>query len=125
MQRLNKPKFYYGMKTWTMRFRAVDKDNFDEVRSGLKSVETRAATVKYVPIEIGDRIKFVCGKDSFTKTIKKKYHFKTVATMVKKIPLEKIMPDVATLAEMNKRYAGYPGYTEKIKKNGIFAFELA
>lgn len=107
-----------------MRFRAVDKARFDEIRSGLKSVETRAATIKYEPIEAGDSIKFICRKDSFTKHIAGKHHFKTIAAMVKKVPLKKIMPDIKTLAEMKKRYTAYPGYTEKIKKHGLFAFVL-
>lgn len=37
------------MKTWTLRFRAVDKKNFDEVKNGSKPIETRAATIKYQP----------------------------------------------------------------------------
>lgn len=113
------------MKTWTLRFRAVDRDNFNEVRRGTKSVETRAATVKYEPIKEGDTIRFVCGKAAFTKRVVKKYHFKTVAAMTKKIPIKKIMPSVATVAQMRKRYARYPGYEEKIRKHGLFAFVLA
>src|SRR5450756_1864508 len=105
----------------TLRFRSVDKDKFDEVRSGAKSVETRAATIKYQLIEVGDTITFVCGKSSFTKSIKKKYHFKTAAAMLKKIPLKRIMPSVKNLKEMQKRYAAYPNYEEKIKKHGLFA----
>ncbi|MDO8520560.1 MAG: hypothetical protein Q7S52_00405 [bacterium] len=112
------------MKNWTLRFRAVDKDNFEELRSGVKSVETRAATVKYEPIQEGDTLTFVCGKDSFTKRIVKKLHFKSVNAMVKKINFKKIMPSVASVMEMKKVYSSYPGYTDKIKKHGLFAFEL-
>lgn len=113
------------MKNWTLRFRAVDKARFEEVRSGLKSVETRAATVKYQPIAAGDMLTFVCGGESFTKRIVKKYHFKTIETMVKEIPMKKIMPAIDSIADMKKRYASYPGYEEKIKEFGLFGFELA
>lgn len=43
------------MKNWTLRFRAVDKDNFDEVKIGIKSIETRAGTVKYQHIQTTTR----------------------------------------------------------------------
>ncbi|MFZ4500561.1 MAG: hypothetical protein ACOYMZ_03695 [Minisyncoccia bacterium] len=55
------------MKTWTLRFRAVDKKNFDEVKNGSKPIETRAATVKYQPIEVGDTLLFVCGKERLAR----------------------------------------------------------
>ena len=60
------------MKTWTLRFRAIDKKNFEELRSGIKAVETRAASVKYQPIKKGDVLIFTCGKDRFSKTITKR-----------------------------------------------------
>ena len=44
--------------------------------------------------------------------------------MIRKLPLKRIMPDVKNLGEMQARYASYPGYEEKIKKHGLFAFEL-
>ena len=112
------------MKNWTLKFRAVDRDNFEKMRSGTKAFETRAATVKYEPIAAGDTLTFVCGKASFVKRVAKKHHFKTIGAMVKKIPFKKIMPDVESVAEMRKRYARYPGYTEKIRAHGLFAFEL-
>jgi putative endonuclease len=113
-----------AMKTWTLKFRQVDKARFEEIRSGKKEIETRAATVKYQPIIEGDSIIFTCGKEKFTKEISKKHHFKTVDSMLKKIPLKKIMPDVKTVEEAQKRYVSYPGYKEKIREHGIFAFEF-
>ena len=90
----------------------------------MKSVETRAATIKYQPIKAGDTLTFVCGEDSFAKRIVKKQHFKTVEAMAKKIPLKKIMPAIDSVAAMKERYASYPGYEEKIREHGLFAFEL-
>lgn len=94
------------------------------MRSGLKSIETRAATIKYQPIQKGDTITFVCGKDRFVKEIAAVSHFTTPEEMVKKLPLQKIMPMATSLEEMKKRYYSYPGYEEKIKEHGILAFEL-
>lgn len=112
------------MKTWTLRFRAVDKKNFDEVKNGSKPIETRAATVKYQPIEVGDILLFVCGKERLEKKIIKKRHFPSIDAMIKKIPYKEIMPSVKSVEEMKKAYSSYSGYDEKIKEFGIFAFEL-
>lgn len=112
------------MKTWTLRFRAINKKNFEELRSGIKSVETRAASIKYQPIEKGDTLIFVCGKDKFSKIITKKTHFKSIKSMFKKIPFKKISPDLDSEKQAEERYYSYPNYKEKIKEFGILAFEL-
>ncbi|MDB5266443.1 MAG: hypothetical protein JWN89_258 [Parcubacteria group bacterium] len=112
------------MKTWTLRFRAKDKKNFEEVRSGLKEYETRAGTIKYRPIEVGDELVFVCDRDRFSKMIVQKYSWPDVDTMVKEIPFKKIMPSVSSLEEMKKAYASYPDYNEKIREFGLLGFKL-
>ena len=112
------------MKTWTLRIRAVDKEIFKDLKIGKKSVETRAATVRYRPIQEGDSIRFVCGEKSFTKRITSKRHFKTVDAMAKKISFKRIMPHIDSVADMKKQYTAYSGYENKIKKYGLFAFEL-
>lgn len=112
------------MKTWTLRFRAVDEKIFNEIRDGSKSVETRAATIKYKPIEVGDVLLFVCGKKRLSKKITKKNHFSSIDFMIKKIPYKKIMPSIKSVQEMKKVYSSYSGYDEKIQEFGIFAFEL-
>ena len=112
------------MKTWTLRFRKENKDDFDRLRSGIKSVETRAASPKYQPVETGDNLFFVCGKDKFSKIIKKKYHFKDIDSMLRKISFKKIGPKLKSKEELKKMYDSYPNYKEKIKKFGILAFEL-
>lgn len=112
------------MKTWTLRFRAKDKKNFEEVRSGLKEYETRAATVKYQSIAVGDELIFVCDGDRFSKQITKIFHWADIDTMVKEIPYKKIMPSVISIEEMKKAYSSYDGYEEKIKEFGLLGFKL-
>src|SRR3989344_5997930 len=102
------------MKNYTLRFRKIDKKNFEEVRSGLKSIETRAATVKYYPIEVGDTLTFMCDGERFSKKIIKKYHWSNIDTMIKEIPFKKIMPSTNSIEEVKKVYASYSGYEEKI-----------
>lgn len=112
------------MKTWTLKFRQVDSDNFEELRSGIKSVETRAASPRYQTIAVGDTLTFVCGKKKFSKTITKKTHYKSLDAMFKKISFKKIMPNLKSAKEAEKVYYSYPDYKEKIKEFGILAFEL-
>ena len=112
------------MKAWTLRFRAVDKKNFEELRKGIKAVETRAASVKYQPIEKGDTLIFTCSKDKFSKTITKKTHFKSINAMLKKIQFRKIMPNLKTAEEVKKAYYSYPNYKEKIQKFGILMSKI-
>lgn len=112
------------MKSWTLRFRVVDKKNFDEVKSGIKSIETRAGTIKYQPVEIGDTFTFVCGQDKCIKKIVKKFHWPDIDSMVKEIDFKIIMPSVDSVEEMKKIYATYPDYEKKIKEHGLLGFEL-
>ncbi len=42
------------------RFRTINKDIFEAIKSGKKKVETRAATEKYRNIKAGDTVKLVC-----------------------------------------------------------------
>jgi ASC-1-like (ASCH) protein len=112
------------MKSWTLTFKSVNKQNFDEVKNGSKPIETRAATVKYQPIEVGDELVFVCDGEKFSKKIIRKEHFKSIDAMIKEIPFNDIMPSVKSVDEMKKAYSSYSGYDEKIKEFGIFAFHL-
>jgi len=109
---------------YTLRFRAVNKDIFLDIKSGKKTVETRAATEKYRNIKDGDLIVLVCGKDRFGKTVKKARIFKTIGALVKTHPIKKIMPDISSEKELRKAYYSYSNYKEKIKKFGLIALEL-
>lgn len=112
------------MKIWTLRFRQIDKKNFDEVKNGSKQIETRAASTKYQPIVEGDVLQFVCEKETLSKKILRKQHFASIDAMIKKIPFKKIMPSVKSVEEMKKAYSSYSDYDQKIKQFGIFVFEL-
>ena len=105
-------------------FEEVDRENFEKVRSGIKSIETRAGTAKYQAICVGDEIEFQCGTDVFGKKVIKKYQWSTVEAMCAEVPLKKVMPDIDTIDQVKIRYASYPNYPEKIKKFGILGLEL-
>jgi ASC-1-like (ASCH) protein len=79
-------------------------------------METRAATIKYQPIEVGDTLLFVCGKERLSKKIIQKHHFPSIDAMIEKIPYKEIIPSIKSVEEMKKAYSSYSGYDEKIKE---------
>lgn len=107
-----------------LRFRRADKATFENIRSGVKKVETRAASKKYQRIEIGDEITFVCGGDTFKRRAKKVSYFKDVDDLLRVYSVGEIMPSLDTAEELKESYKSYPGYKEKIKQFGLVAVEL-
>lgn len=112
------------MKKILLRFNVRDKKNFLEIRDGLKTVETRAATPKYRAVTKGDVLVIVCGRARLEKKVKRARVFRSIGAMVKVIPRRKIMPSVPSLAAMRQVYYGYPNYREKLKKFGVVAWEI-
>jgi ASC-1-like (ASCH) protein len=113
------------MKKHVLRLRARDKGIFEQICSGEKSVETRAATKKYRDVAAGDVLVFVCDGHQIEKEIQKLEHFPSIDALFKEIPLKSVMPDATTLEDAKKVYASFPGYEEKIAKEGIMAFWLS
>ncbi len=109
------------MKQVTLRFRAVDRATFDDIRDGRKRVETRAATVKYRDIASGDVLVFVCERDHFERTVAAAAHFASVDDMLKTFSVADISARIADRDALLKMYHGFPGYEEKIKEHGIVA----
>ena len=112
------------MKKFILRFRAKDKSDFDLIKRGVKTVETRAATKKYGNFKNGDELVIVCGKDRVIKKVKRVRYFKSVASMLQTIPGRKINPLFTSVAAAEKAYFGYPGYRGKIKRFGLVALYI-
>jgi len=107
-----------------LRIREVDQKFFEIIKSGKKTIETRAGTTKFQLIKAGDILKFVCGKESLERKISRVYRFKTIEEMLKILNLAKIMPFAKSVDEAKKVWYSFPQYEEKIKKYGLLAFEL-
>ena len=112
------------MEKYTLRFRAVNKDTFLDIKFGKKTVETRAATERYQNIKAGDILVLSCGKQKFEKKVKKAKIFKSIKALTTAYSIKKIMPDIASEKELRNAYYSYPSYKEKIKKFGLIALEL-
>jgi ASC-1-like (ASCH) protein len=112
------------MKTWNLPFRAVDRDKFEALKMGNKSVETRASGPKYRNMQEGDLVVISCGGEKLEKQVKNLRHFKDLDSLFAEIPFKVIFPWLKTTEEAKKAYDSYPGYSERIKDYGILAFEL-
>ncbi len=112
------------MTKYTLKLRAINKGIFLDIKSGKKSVETRAASERYRDMKAGDVVVLVCGKERFQKKVKKARIFKNIKALLKTYPIKKIMPHFSTEKELQDAYYNYPGYKEKIQKHGLIALEL-
>ena len=108
-----------------LRFRKADKYIFNAIRRRLKTIETRAATIRFQDIKKRDILVFICGQERFEKEVKKVSYFKNIEDMVKSVNFKKIMPFVSSLEEFKDTYNKFPGYKEKIKKFGLVALDLS
>lgn len=111
-------------KAIQLKFRAVNRDIFEAIRTGAKKVETRAATKKFRNIKRGDAVVLVCGKNRMEKQVKKAEIFKTIGALLKKYAVKEINPACATEKELREMYYSFPDYKEKIEKHGLIALEL-
>jgi ASC-1-like (ASCH) protein len=102
----------------------MDRDIFDAIRTGIKKVDTRAASPKFINVKTGDILKIVCGKDYFEKIVKKVTIFKTVEDLLESYKVEDINPSMRTAEELKQMYYSFPGYKEKIEQYGLIAMEL-
>ncbi len=112
------------MKVHTLRFRKINEDTFEAIKTGTKKVETRAATSRYSKIEEGDTLKLVCGKKSFNRNVMKVKKFKTITSLLKDYKPSEINPKLKTKNETIDMYYSFPKYRDKIKQFGIIALEL-
>ena len=111
-------------RTHTLRFREVNHDIFDAIRKGEKKIETRAATIRFLAIQPGDRVRMVCGKDVFEKRVKSAKTFETISALLEKHDIKDLNPFADSREDLEKMYFSFPGYREKIKKHGLVAIEF-
>ncbi len=105
-------------------FNKINKDIFEMLRDGRKRIETRAATSKYKKIQAGDIMEFSCGHERFSRTVAKAMHFDSIESLLKKYKPEDINPILRTKEQITEMYYSFPGYKDKIEKEGIIAIEF-
>jgi ASC-1-like (ASCH) protein len=100
------------------------REIFDFLKSGEKSVETRAATPHNLRAQAGDIAVFLCKPDRLERLILRATHFKSIQDMLKVYRPEQIHPHITTQEALEQMYVSFPGYTEKLGSVGILALEL-
>ena len=113
------------MKRFTLRFRKSDEAIFLAIKNGEKKVETRAATIRYKNMAIGDTVNFICGDKKFSRRISRAKYFKGILDMLRVYNITDISTTRKTKEELLQKYYSFPGYEEKLKKFGIMALEFA
>lgn len=111
-------------KNYFLKFALGNRSIFEFIKSGAKKVETRAASVKYKGIKIGDTVTLSCGKQKFIKKIKRATVFDSIDSLLDMYEPSDINPDLKSRDEIEEMYMSFPGYEEKIKEFGIIALEL-
>ena len=107
-----------------LRFRVVDRDIFEAIRRGQKKVETRAITIRYQGIQVGDEVTLVCGNKKIKRLVYKTEMFKSIDALLKKHKPQSINPKIKTSQEAREMWYSFPGYKDKIKKHGLVAIHL-
>ena len=106
-----------------LEFFPDDKDIFEAVVRGEKTIETRAGG-KYDDIKGGDTIELVCGNQRISKKVSKIELFESVEDILKKYKPRTLNPNISTAEEARKMWEGSPGYKERLRKYGLVAFHL-
>jgi len=101
-----------------------DKNIFDAIASGEKRVETRAGTARNRLPKAGDIAVFICNHERIEKRIEKVSFFKSIPVLLKKYSVPSINPSVQTKKDLLAMYESFPGYKEKIEKEGVMAYQL-
>lgn len=114
-------------------FNFRDRDIFDEIKNGDKTVETRALNPEekenyFGNIKKGDKVIFNYKMndliaESILVEVKKSKIFKSVEDVLKKYEVEKILPK-KNAKDLKEFYASIPAYKGKIKRNGLLAVEI-
>lgn len=107
-----------------IRFRAVDRNIFLDIKKKRKIIEIRAATERYSNIKKGDTLVFVCGREKFERKVKRARPARGAGALLRFYSFRQIRPDLKTKKEFIESYDSFPGYKQKIKKFGLMAFEI-
>lgn len=112
------------MKIHRLVFREVDRNGFQHIRDGIKTVETRAATIKYRDIKAGDVLVICCGADRIEKPVIKVEHYNSIEDLMAHVPMKLVSPTAKIMQDVYDMYYSFPGYKDKIEQFGLVALYL-
>lgn len=112
------------MGTLNLIFREVDRNHFDRIVSGNKTIEVRAGSPEYNKIKAGDEITISCGKDKITKSIKEVLWFKNTPELLNNINKKEVWTENVTDEQAEDMLNSFPNYPDRIKEYGLLAWKL-
>ena len=100
---------------------------FSFIRNGLKKVEGKKGSPKWVNLKVGDKIKFINKNSSFIAKIIRINRYCTLDDYLTNETLSKVLPGIKTIEEGKGIYTSSPiSWTqEEIHNYGIMALELS
>jgi len=121
-------------KIWSLKL--YGKESYENIKNGAKVIETRAgkkegAKKDWRDFQPGDIIDFslVTEKNEtmiesgLRKRIKSIHQYDSIDEILREIDINKITPGIST-KDYKKKMDSYPGFKERLKKYGVWAFEL-
>lgn len=105
-------------------FKEENKDIFEAILDGRKTIETRAMDPRYEGIAQCARVTFSCAGVSFERSVKSVTFFTSIEALLEVYKPEDINPKLHTGEEVRQMYMSFPGYEQRISENGLFAVEL-
>jgi ASC-1-like (ASCH) protein len=102
----------------------IMKKYLNLIQEGLKTYEGRIAKEKYLNLEVGEKVKFIENEnlDNFVICeITSCEKFSDFRSMLLKIGLKRMLPDVTKLDDGIDIYNNIPGYAKDIIKYGVLA----
>jgi ASC-1-like (ASCH) protein len=110
--------------THVLEFRPQDHANFEQIKSGAKTIECRAWLEPYEQIRHGDHVQLRCGNDCITVRVAGAFRFATPEEMLLFVSFKKIAPWATHESEVLQKIYSYPNYYERIAKGGMLAWEV-
>jgi ASC-1-like (ASCH) protein len=109
-------------KRVVLRFAKSGQREFEAIKAGTKTVETRAATMRYKGVTPGDTLVLICGSERLEKIVQKVSHYPSVLELLNAVEFRLISPWANSPSEVSASFNAYAGYDQKIKLNGLAAF---
>jgi len=102
-------------KIHKLKIRAIDRGIFEDIKNGLKKIETRAAIAGYCKIKKGDKIVFVCGQEKIEKKIEEAALYKNIGDLFKHYGVKDIFPRLTTVGEATKNIIVFLTIAKKLR----------
>lgn len=97
---------------------------FSKIRSGVKTVEGRKYSTKYLNLKCGDLLEFYCDNESFLTEVVELKVYKTLEEYLETEGFQNVLPDVNSFEEAVKVYLQYNSRDELRRAGGFLGIHI-